>query len=204
MGCAKKVVPYMTQEVARKILCIVSIALFSVAVYGQANPLGDECSAYANVPLPEEASHAATSVTAPSCASYKSYRGIGRPVNYAAARTCAWQERLAEKANLGQNPKEPIASAVGGSTILADLYYNGAGVKKNVPLAFHLMCDLDENWGQLALDYLVKKKEPKDPHKRVEFCNYAFTTFSMNSVLPMKMRLTLTGEIASTRLCEQR
>src|SRR5579872_4833487 len=56
-----------------------------------------DCSAYASVPLPPEAEKAPVPKTFPACASYRSYRRIGRPVNYPEARACAWQERLAQQ-----------------------------------------------------------------------------------------------------------
>ena len=71
------------------------------------------CSAYLSVPLPAEAEKAAAPKASPACASYRSYRGIGRPVDYYQARACAWQERLAQKADLPQNQKEPTAWIVG-------------------------------------------------------------------------------------------
>jgi hypothetical protein len=92
---------------------------------------------------------------------------------------CAWKERAAEKAGLGQNPKEPVAWVVGGSLILADIYYNGAGVRKDVPLAMRLACELQDGAGQYALEHLAK--EPSHgQEKRFEFCDYSFPTVSAN------------------------
>lgn len=139
-----------------------------------------DCSAYASVPLPAEAESIPVPKTAPACASYRSYRGIGRPVNYADARACAWKERAAEGANLGQNQEEPVAWVVGGSLILADIYFNGAGVKRNVPLAMHLICESDKGMAELALGYMAKPEGPDHAHGPFEFCDYADTTFSMN------------------------
>ena len=121
--------------------CALAAAAPSPAAHGQ---LPADCSAYASIPLPAEAEHIPVPSTSPACASYRSYRGIGRPVNYSEARACAWQERLAQKADLGQNQKEPTASVVGGSLILADIYFNGAGVKRNIPLAMRFACESEE------------------------------------------------------------
>lgn len=87
-----------------------SCALVATAV-GQttSTELAADCSAYASIPLPTEAEKAPVPKTPPACASYRSYRGIRRPVNYSEARACAWQERLAQKADLGQNQEEPAA-----------------------------------------------------------------------------------------------
>ena len=142
--------------------------------------LPENCSAYASIPLPAEAERAPVPRTSPACASYRSYRGIGRPVNYAEARACAWQERLAQKAELGQNQKEPTAWVVGGSLILADIYFNGAGVKRNVPLAMRLACESDEGLAMLASPEVVKFDSSPHLNGPFEFCDYAATTFTMN------------------------
>jgi hypothetical protein len=118
--------------------------------------------------------------TPPACASYRSYRGIGRPANYSAARACAWQERLAQKADLGQNREEPIAWVVGGSLILADIYFNGTGVKRNIPLAMRFACESEEGMARLALPNLTKFNGSPRAHRPFEFCDYAATTFTMN------------------------
>jgi len=141
---------------------------------------GATCSKYASVPLPAEAESVAIPKESPACASYKSYRGIGRPVNFSGARACAWQERAAQKAGLQQNQKEPAAWVVGGSLILADIYYNGAGVKKDVPLAMHFACESEEGMAELASEDLAKPGGPTYAHKPFEFCDYGATTFTMN------------------------
>lgn len=139
-----------------------------------------DCSGYASIPLPAEAERVPASKTPPSCASYRSYRGIGRPVDYSQARVCAWRERLAQKADLGQNPKETIAWVVGGSLILADIYVNGAGVKRNIPLAMRFACESEKGMAMLALREIEKFKSSSPAHLRFEFCDYAATTFTMN------------------------
>lgn len=138
------------------------------------------CSAYASVPLPAEANHVPIPKSAPACAAYRSYRGIGRPVNYADARACAWRERLAQEANLGQNQQEPTAWVVGGSLILADIYFNGVGVKRNIPLAMRFACEWDEQSAMLALRYMTEADMSGHSRKRFEFCDDGATTFTMD------------------------
>jgi hypothetical protein len=176
-----------TRSVLRKLFpfvaaILVGECLLAASAAGQSTPadLSTDCSAYASVSLPAEAKSATVPKTAPACASYRSYRGIGRPVNYAEARACAWQERLAQEADLGQNQQEPTAWVVGGSLILADMYFNGAGVKRNVPLAMRLACESEEQMGRLALEELAKLPSLNDAKKPFEFCDYAVTTFTMN------------------------
>jgi hypothetical protein len=139
-----------------------------------------QCSAYASIPLPAEAESVPTPKTAPDCASYRSYRGIGRPANYPEARACAWRERLAQEAQLGQSQQEPDAWVVGGSLILADIYFNGAGVKRNIPLAMRFACEAEEGMAMLALPEIEKLNSLLPARGPFEFCDYAATTFTMN------------------------
>lgn len=163
------------------IVILASCALAAAAV-GQTTPGGlpADCSAYEWIPLPAEAENIPVPRTPPGCASYRSYRGIGRPVNYSEARACAWRERLAQKAGLGQNGKEPTAWVVGGSLILADIYFNGAGVRRNIPLAMRFACEFEEGTAMLAAPAIVKLKGSMPAHGPFEFCDYAATTFTEN------------------------
>jgi hypothetical protein len=158
-----------------------SCALVATAV-GQttSTELAADCSAYASIPLPTEAEKAPVPKTPPACASYRSYRGIRRPVNYSEARACAWQERLAQKADLGQNQEEPAAWIVGGSLILADIYFNGAGVKRDIPLAMRFACESEERMATLAVPDIAKLNGSPRAGRLFEFCDYAATTFTMN------------------------
>jgi uncharacterized protein YecT (DUF1311 family) len=142
--------------------------------------LPTDCSAYASVQLPAEVEKVPIPKSPPDCASYRSYRGIGRPQNYAEARACAWRERSAQMAGLGQNQKEPDAWVVGGSLILADIYFNGAGVKRNIPLALRFACESEEGMAELALRDIAKSNSSLRAHGPFEFCDYAVTTFTMN------------------------
>ena len=138
------------------------------------------CTAYTSIPLPPEAESSPAPKSPPACASYRSYRGLGRPINYSEARACAWQERLAQKADFGQAPKEPTAWVVGGSLILADIYFNGAGVKRNIPLAIRFACEAEAATAELALSEMAKLRIPPHRQRPFEFCDYAATTFSEN------------------------
>jgi hypothetical protein len=154
------------------------LSVFVIAQTTSAN-LPADCAAYASTPLPAEA-EAPAPKSPPSCASYRSYRGIGRPVNYAEARACAWQERLAQQADLGQDPQEPIAWAVGGSLILADIYFNGSGVKRHIALAMRFACESDEGMANLARPAILKLNGSLPAHRPFEFCDYAATTLAMD------------------------
>lgn len=139
-----------------------------------------KCSAFESIPLPAEAEKAPVPRTPPACASYRSYRGLGRPVNFSEARACAWQERLAREADLGQNQKEPTAWVVGGPLILADIYFNGAGVRRNVPLAMRFACEFEERMATLAMPDIAKLNGLPNVSGPFEFCDYAASTIPMN------------------------
>jgi hypothetical protein len=173
---------YLRSHTARLAATILTAAICVISAKcqtGSSEP-PTECSPYASIPLPPEAEQAVTPKTAPACASYRSYRGIGRPVNYAEARACAWQERLAQQAGLQQNPQELTAWVVGGSLILADIYFNGAGVPRNVPLAIRFACEAEEGMATLALPELQKFSDVARAHEPFEFCDYAASTITMS------------------------
>jgi uncharacterized protein YecT (DUF1311 family) len=154
----------------------------AITAVGQtaSSDLPADCSAYTSISLPTGAEGAVAPKTPPACASYRSYRGIGRSVNYSEARGCAWEERLAQKADLGQNQQEPAAWVVGGSLILADIYFNGAGVKRNIPLAVRFACESEEGMATLAMPDIAKLNGSPHADKPFEFCDYAATTMTMN------------------------
>jgi uncharacterized protein YecT (DUF1311 family) len=165
-----------------KLTIVVGYFVFAITAIGQTTPaeLPTDCSAYSSIPLPAEATNVPVPKSAPACASYRSYRGIGRPVNYSEARACAWQERLAQKSDLGQNLKEPTAWIVGGSLVLADIYFNGAGVKRDIPLAMRFACESEEGMARLAMPDIAKLNGSVHQNGLFEFCDYAVTTFTMN------------------------
>ena len=164
-------------------LAVILSGVFGLEIAGQESPAGiaSDCSAYSSVPLPAEAENAPTPKTFPVCASYRTYRGIGLPANYESARACAWQERKAQQADLAQNEEEPVAWVVGGSLILADIYVNGAGVQRNIPLAMRLACESEELMAKLAAPDIGKLTSGlARANKPFEFCHYAATTLTMN------------------------
>ena len=114
----------------------------------------------------------------PACASYRSYSGIGRPVDYTQARSCAWTERLAQQASLPLNSDYFIGWTVGGSLILADIYFNGTGVKRNIPLAMRFACESEAAMASLVLEEMAKSTPEKGFRPHVEFCDYAYSSYT--------------------------
>ena len=73
-----------------------------------------------------------------------------------------------------------MAWVVGGSLILADIYFNGAGVKRDIPLAMRLACESEEGMATLALPDIAKLNGSPRAREPFEFCDYAASTFTMN------------------------
>jgi uncharacterized protein YecT (DUF1311 family) len=135
------------------------------------------CEKYMQTPLPAEALSVANPKSWPECDSYKSYSGIGRKVDYAEARRCAWSERLAQQADI--QPKYTVASLFGGAAMLTVLYANGEGVEQNKQLALRFACESTlEEQGQI--DILALPDRSHVMQKKFKYCDEAYSTFEMN------------------------
>jgi uncharacterized protein YecT (DUF1311 family) len=135
------------------------------------------CKEYLRTPLPAEAQAITQPKTWPDCDSYKSYSGLGRKVDFEAARRCAWQERLAQLAD--KDPVWDVSNYIGGSAMLATLYANGQGVEQNKPLALRFACEADlAQEGMKSLQALAAA--PLPPGHTFVYCDYAMTTPEMN------------------------
>jgi hypothetical protein len=161
-------------------LVLVALAL-TVPLGAQAgstsSPNDADCDRYIGVPLPAEALTAATPKVWPDCESYKSYNGLGRNVDFGASRQCAWQERLAQQADL--EPRYTVAGLFGGSAMLTVLYANGEGVEQNKPLALRFACESqlsDDGIGAI----LALPAELHVIENKFNYCGHAMTTFEMN------------------------
>jgi uncharacterized protein YecT (DUF1311 family) len=100
-----------------------------------------KCAQYLKAPLPPEAAQVAQPKTWPDCNSDELYSGIRGKIDYAAARKCAWSERLAIQN--GVRSRYNDASVFGGSAMLTVLYANGEGVKRDIPLALRFACEAE-------------------------------------------------------------
>lgn len=150
----------------------------ALPIHAQDAP-SDQCKEFATVPLPSEAAVAKPSEY-PACESYKSYAGIGHPIDYAGARACAWQERAAQLADL--QPRNGIAAVFGGSAMLTVLYANGEGVQQNFPLALRMACEAGGAPAEIKirLDDLQKRQDHPDPKAaKFDFCNDITSGFMM-------------------------
>lgn len=167
----------MKKKLLAMLLGLALAGLLAAQTGDAASHSGDDCEKYLATPLPDEALNIAAPKVWPDCDSYKSYSGLGRKVDYAAARQCAWQERLAQQADL--EPKYTVAGLFGGSAMLAVLYANGEGVEQNKPLALRFACEAElADHGREDIRAL-----PDGPHvteKKFRYCDEAFTTFEMN------------------------
>ncbi len=158
-------------------------ALFLIALVAapRVSAQSDEiCNRYNDIPIPLEATNTPVPKESPSCAAYKSYAGIGRDADYAAAFACAWKERAAQAAQLRQNPKSFLSWVVGGSLILSDLYANGRGTSRNIPLAIHFACEDKDAYLSDAFADLESRVDHPDVKEPFELCDYGGNTFTMN------------------------
>jgi len=108
------------------------------------------CRAALAKPLPTQATDPALQ---PDCDATAAYFGIGRPVDYAAARSCAYAEYA--------HPEKATGSIFYGAGILSMIYANGQGVPADLDLATRFTC---ENQGapreiEFRLDLLAKDRE---------------------------------------------
>lgn len=65
---------------------------------------------------------------------------------------------------------------MGGSLILANIYFNGAGVQRDLPLAMRFACEANEQMGGAgAVDAIANQSTLSDPGS-IEICDYASAT----------------------------
>ena len=149
-----------------------------------------KCEKYLQTPLPAEATAIATPKTWPECNSYKLYSGIGTKVDFAAARKCAWAERLSDQAGANVD-RYSIASYLGGSAMLTVLYANGEGVPQNIPLAGRFACEAEIGHGLKDIEAI--SSSPIQTRRKFKFCDEAYSTPEMN------LCMTFDSEVAGTK-----
>lgn len=130
----------------------------------------NKCKQYSMTPLPGEAAQTPQPKAWPDCNSYELYSGISTEIDYAAARRCAWSERLAQQADL--EPRYTIASVFGGSAMLTVLYANGEGVDKNMPLALRFACEA--SGAPAEISYRLKDIESRFAKSAAEAAKFSF------------------------------
>lgn len=130
-----------------------------------------KCNEYLKTSLPPESRQVTVVTKWPDCNSYKFYSGLGTKVDFAAARKCAWAERLATQAEL--EPRYTVASVLGGSAMLATLYANGEGVERNIPLALRFACE--EGWApaefSARIEHLESMQKSAGADAKFSYCD---------------------------------
>jgi uncharacterized protein YecT (DUF1311 family) len=154
----------------------IALLFFAARLSGQLEDANAEtkakCERYLQTPLPAEASQTSVPRAWPDCDSLKLYSGIGVKADYAAARKCAWAERLAIQADI--EPRFTTASIFGGSAMLSVLYANGEGVERNIPLAIRFACE--QGWAPAEFEGRIAHLEsmqdkPPAPGNKFRFCD---------------------------------
>ena len=112
-----------------------------------------ECIPNKNIKIPEsDRPTASDKKELVHCKSEALYYGIGMPVDFVAARKCAFIEMDAGNELI-----------FGGSSILMTIYANGKGVKRNLDIAFKLACAVEGAPAEVAgrLEHLLGLKTNK-------------------------------------------
>ena len=136
------------------------------------------CEKYLKTALPAEAEALQLPGRFPSCHSLWLYYGLGGQIeDHEAARKCAWQERaviLKEKSAQLGGPGDF------GLETLANIYANGVGVDRSIPLALRFACESAElvpGTGQIeALEALVAEPAPRTKKDYFNMCEGDSTT----------------------------
>jgi uncharacterized protein YecT (DUF1311 family) len=172
-----KIIPF---TVAAAISCILSVPA-QTQTGSRDEDFRALCAEAVKTPLPAEATLIAVPKKWPECTSYKIYSGIGVEKDYAAARKCAWQERLAAQTHR-LDSRDALTDFFGGSAMLAVLYANGEGVKRNIPLALRFACELEGTAAANSewIDRLQGIDRDISDEEKLNFCEGRYDTFMLN------------------------
>lgn len=168
---------HMSKHALFTLFVLACFGLFDSLATGQSTDTNDPCTGYRKTPLPSEALAVPAPKAWPDCASIHSYSGIGRKVDYVAARQCAWRERSAQLVDL--EPRYTAESLFGGSAMLTVLFANGEGVEQSKSLALRFACEAGLSDDGMS-DLLALPAEPHVTQKKFIYCDHAMTTFDMN------------------------
>ena len=160
----------MTKQFVAALLLLVPTAPLVAQLEDADAATRAECKECLRTPLPAEGLAIVTPKAWPNCDSYKSYSGIGRKVDFGAARRCAWSERAAIEAGL--EPRYTTASVFGGSAMLTVLYANGDGVTRDIPLALRFACEAGGAPAEIGLRVKqIESLREKSPSTSFGFCD---------------------------------
>ncbi|WP_263410810.1 hypothetical protein [Terriglobus tenax] len=166
-------------DLRTRLLAVIVLFLMAASLFAQDSI--DECSPYEKVALPAEAT--SSQKDGAVCDSYDLYRGLGQAVNYRRAGACAWKQRQQRLSDPDHIDGYVVA---GGSLTLADLYANGLGVEKNLPLAKRFVCEVE---GVVRAEAIEAIDKPKPDKRRFELCDYAVTTIAINECFSLKQKI---------------
>jgi len=158
---------------------IATVAALALPVHAQLNDTSEKtqakCAEYLKTPLPAEVAAVETPKSWPKCASYRLYSGIGTKVDFEAARKCSWSERLAVLSDL--QPKYTVGSIFGGAAMLTQLYANGEGAYKNIPLALRFACEAEGAPAEIGIR--IESLENGQNGDHFDFCDATTSGFMM-------------------------
>ena len=157
-------------------LWLILLLSLSIATPTLAQNDDDACKSILAQPEPRLPS----SLLKPDCDAEASYFGIGKPVDYKAAFTCAVAERASHSI-------DTYANIYFGPGILALLYANASGVPRDLALARRFACE--DPWISYpdTLKELDKIEHSAQPPK-LDLCDVAITTPGINSCVYLQSR----------------
>jgi len=108
----------------------------------------------------------------PKCDSRSFYYGMGKPIDYVKARTCAYAERKS-----GSDETDNFS----GSAILMMIYANGYGVKKNIALAERFACVIPASEAEMEgrIKHLENLKNTSKQTSAFDLCDDITSGFMM-------------------------
>jgi uncharacterized protein YecT (DUF1311 family) len=170
-------------------LSVITIARLPGQLADADDDIKAKCSTYLRTPVPIGASNLAVRDGFPDCDSVALYYGNWKtPPNFRAAAVCAWKERAFNLSEKGQPPTDantpvPFSQIYGGSAILVNIYANGLGVKRNIPLALRFTCEAyryespgDVGGAIRALEDLENKPVPQSKKDYFKMCDFQGST----------------------------
>jgi hypothetical protein len=150
------------------------------------------CDAILSKPLSPEPS--LDPAFTPNCDSTSYYFGIGRPIDFVAARKCAWVERA--------HPSTSQADMFYGPGILSMIYANGQGIKPDIPLATRFTCE--DGWSApaelSARLAILKQDEDSQKPRTFDLCDTATSGLSEGTCASIDMRLHEVHRLDTLRL----
>lgn len=117
--------------------------------------------------------NAAAARSLKGCESVRPYYGLGEPVDPVRARLCAFVETAAVEAG-------DASPGLGAQSILASVYANGQGVRRDLDLATHFACQIESDSVHDRVERVMslQKLKASGARKRFDYCDQPMSDFT--------------------------